>query len=571
MMTKVLTALSLLLLSVTACYADVGHGYGYCQQGGHTVLTASVSSTNKVQESYPSCTVKVFLTGTTTLATLFSDPAGTISLSNPFTADVHGYYSFYTAFATYDINFSGSTITVPFTLGGVPIGVGGGGGGTPAGAVGSLQYNNSGVFGGVGLGTTTQVYHGNASGVGSFGSVNLATDVTGNLSTSNLTGTLQAAQFPALTGDVTTTAGNLATTLGTLGTSGSCGDATHSCTLTIDTKGRISVHNNTSIASAGGSTATSIIAGLFSAIPATCSAGDVYFATDKPFLQQLYLCSTTNHWLPYIQLDASGGLVDATGQISVDQTKVPRLDAGFSNAWHSDNYYGATVYPSVIGGTISLPESLVSSLPPASVYPAREFVVEDGQNASDCTVGGGATPSLCRSNGTVWQPINGGANLGLSNLGTTSINTALLPQTGRDLGASFTPWRNLYLYGSGSYGGGNYFQLTGNPTAARVVTLPDASITVGNSVASGTTGLRTDPIAAGACSANVAISRSGVASSDAFAWSFAGDPTGVTGYGAGGLTVVAYVLTDLVEFKVCNPTAASITPGTVAVNYRVMR
>jgi len=54
------------------------------------------------------------------------------------------------------------------------------------------------------LGTTTTVLHGNASGAPTFGAVALATDVSG---------TLAAAQFPALTGDVTTSAGSLATTI----------------------------------------------------------------------------------------------------------------------------------------------------------------------------------------------------------------------------------------------------------------------------------------------------------------------------------------------------------------------
>ena len=67
--------------------------------------------------------------------------------------------------------------------------LGGGAGGTPT-VVGSL-------------GTTTTVLHGNASGAPTYGAVALGTDVSG---------TLAAAQFPALTGDCTTTAGALATT-----------------------------------------------------------------------------------------------------------------------------------------------------------------------------------------------------------------------------------------------------------------------------------------------------------------------------------------------------------------------
>jgi hypothetical protein len=54
------------------------------------------------------------------------------------------------------------------------------------------------------LGTATTVLHGNASGPPTFGSVALGSDVSG---------TLQASNFPALTGDVTTTVGSLATTL----------------------------------------------------------------------------------------------------------------------------------------------------------------------------------------------------------------------------------------------------------------------------------------------------------------------------------------------------------------------
>jgi hypothetical protein len=48
----------------------------------------------------------------------------------------------------------------------------------------------------------------------------------------------------------------------------------------------------------------------------------------------------------------------------------------------------------------------------------------------------------------------------------------------------------------------------------------------------------------------------------------------VTGYiplTAGMLTIVAYPTTDTVNFKVCNNTASSITPGAVTLNYRISR
>jgi len=69
------------------------------------------------------------------------------------------------------------------------------------------------------------------------------------LATTKLTGTLQAAQFPALTGDVTTSAGAVATTLAnTAVTPASYGSATQVATFTVDSKGRLTAAASTSIA-----------------------------------------------------------------------------------------------------------------------------------------------------------------------------------------------------------------------------------------------------------------------------------------------------------------------------------
>jgi hypothetical protein len=68
------------------------------------------------------------------------------------------------------------------------------------------------------------------------------------------------------------------------------------------------------------------------------------------------------------------------------------------------------------------------------------------------------------------------ANLALSNLASVSINTSLLAQTGVDLGSTTNPFRNLFLYGGGTYGA-TYFEDTGTPTAARVQTKQDVTDT----------------------------------------------------------------------------------------------
>lgn len=65
-------------------------------------------------------------------------------------------------------------------------------------------------------------------------------------------GRLQAAGFPAMTGDVTNSAGALATTLASVGSAGTCGDATHSCSLTFDAKGRETARSNVAITGGSG-------------------------------------------------------------------------------------------------------------------------------------------------------------------------------------------------------------------------------------------------------------------------------------------------------------------------------
>lgn len=130
----------------------------YCVLGAKQAAVSGIDSTNYLQGIIRGCTVTVFLTGTTTPATLFSNSSST-PLSNPFTANATtGQWLFYASTANlYDVVLSGgispNTYPAPVTLTGLqPGGGGGGGGGSAAGPVGTIQttdgsgnFTNSGV------------------------------------------------------------------------------------------------------------------------------------------------------------------------------------------------------------------------------------------------------------------------------------------------------------------------------------------------------------------------------------------------------------------------------------------
>jgi hypothetical protein len=106
--------------SLTTQAQSIGRIQGYVEKGNLVVQVTSTLS-YKVQGSYPLSTVTVYLKGTTTLATIYTDDTGTTAKSNPFTADSDGFYFFYASPARYDVKFSGTGITTPFTLSDVQV------------------------------------------------------------------------------------------------------------------------------------------------------------------------------------------------------------------------------------------------------------------------------------------------------------------------------------------------------------------------------------------------------------------------------------------------------------------
>lgn len=110
----------------------------------------------------------------------------------------------------------------------------------------------------------------------------------------------------------------------------------------------------------------------------------------------------------------------------------------------------------------------------------------------------------------------------------------------------------------------------GDLSADRTLTCTTCTITI----ASGTSALGTSTIASGACATVVTTSATGTASTDAIIWNPNASIKAVTGYTpatTGGLSIAGYPTTNNVNFDVCNWSNASITPGAVTLNWRVVR
>lgn len=137
-MTKLLLSALLILGCCVFVQGQKIKVQGIANLGGKVIVTSGTSSTTKAIQSYPNCTVTVYATGTTNLISLWSDYAGTITKSNPFTAGSDASFSFYATVAQrIDIRFSGTGITTPFTLSDVQVV---GATSTPSGAAGAELF-----------------------------------------------------------------------------------------------------------------------------------------------------------------------------------------------------------------------------------------------------------------------------------------------------------------------------------------------------------------------------------------------------------------------------------------------
>jgi hypothetical protein len=108
----------------------------------------------------------------------------------------------------------------------------------------------------------------------------------------------------------------------------------------------------------------------------------------------------------------------------------------------------------------------------------------------------------------------------------------------------------------------------GTTLSCTSVTSSIVDTTVAKVIARGTSTFTTTAVASGACQTTVTTAATNAATTDAIDWSYATAPVTATDVR---LIVQPWTTTNNVNFARCNPTASSITPSAIVINWQVKR
>lgn len=256
------------------------------------------------------------------------------------------------------------------------------------------------------------------------------------------------------------------------------------------------------------------------------------------------------------------------------------------NLGNSGTTAGAVVFSNATSGTITLQPTTGALGAVTLTMPATSGTIL--QSGTAVTVAQGGTGLTSGTSGGV--PYFSGSTTVASSAALTSNSLVLgggagaAPKVAAGLTTDGTSAINLGVAGT-SVGkvvlaNATSGTVTLNPVTGALgtttLTVPAAVGTgrVAQVIAASTSALGTSAISSGACATVVTGTATGTATTDVINWGFNADPTSTTGYSAsasGMLTIIAYPTADTVNFKVCNNTASSITPGAVTLNWNVVR
>lgn len=411
---------------------------------------------------------------------------------------------------------------------------GSGGGGTPGGSSGDIQYNNAGAFGGItptGTGavvkssspaitTPTGIVKGDVG----LGNVDNTSDATKNAASVTLTNKTLTA--PIMTAPVlgTPASGTLTNTSG-LPIAGITGLGTG-----VGTALGTAVSGTGAICLASGSSCSGA-AGVSSIAAASGNNNITYNASTGAVTSSVtYPISARTSTSEAIACATDLGKLITFSNTSATAASIPQATttcgAGASFDVQNKNTGIVTLTPTT-----------------STVNGAATLVLAQNQG---CT---------WVSDGTNWQ-VTACTAIGVAASGTVNSGTA----------------------GQVAYYAGTGTAVSGSALGTGVLTAMGTNLSAAGglttTVAAGTSAMGTSAIGSGACATAVTTSATGAATTDVISASFNGDPTAVTGYvplSTGMLTIISYPSVNNVNFKVCNNTASSITPGAITLNWRIAR
>ena len=263
-------------------------------------------------------------------------------------------------------------------------------------------------------------------------------------------------------------------------------------------------------------------------------------------------------------LSLSGGTLTSSGGatgVGVQGGQSVSAVGDNATALPSGHYYYATNANMTAQRTHALPDSATQGVGDFMVMDTQQTVTATNQlcmsRAGSDTINGGTTAVCITAAGGSMLFHNDGAGAystgPLANISAPTDAQILVGKTG-------TP-QNIITP----------VTMSGDCTItnAGVVTC-----TTTHTIASGSTAMGTSAISSATCATVVTATATNTATTDVLTASFNGDPTAVTGYvplTAGMLTIIAYPTANTANFKVCNNTTSTITPGAITLNWRVVR
>lgn len=190
----------------------------------------------------------------------------------------------------------------------------------------------------------------------------------------------------------------------------------------------------------------------------------------------------------------------------------------------------------------------------------------------------GSNYRVTTTGSAVWSVANGGTGLATltahavyvgngtsapAALSVGATNTVLRGSTGADpaFGSLVTADLPVAL--------ANQTSLRGNAMAAAA-----GDATIGQVIAHGAKALDFASTATGACATVITDTATGTASTDTIIFNANASIKAVTGFvpaATGGFSIAAYPTTDTVNFEACNWTSGTVDPGSITVNWKVVR